>query len=313
VPDAFVGAPFPAPDSPGPHAPALGCRRARRFTSTPSPCGGGWVGCTTESCGCSGGRPRRGGTPVRDETAAVRVLRDWLWSRRRPLAIPGTWGVISGIGTWAAPLQLVCSDRGGTPAAGVPFPLIMNLRVGPAPGVSPDHPGAGLGVEGRDHSQSRGTGSNGLLENGRAPASGTAAHATPRFGSAPHPATPARRRSRGEPAEPPARPGSRGGRRATRAGNGAPTGRVPDQTDTMDRHDRAPTHPAAQAPDRRRARSELSVVHGCSHDHEHPKLRIMEVKIASIGSAPRGAVGSDGGERPSWLCRRSGGVKLAAA
>jgi hypothetical protein len=27
----------------------------------------------------------------------------------------------------------------------------------------------------------------------------------------------------------------------------------------------------------------------------------------------RGAVGSDGGERPSVLCRRGGGVKLAAA
>jgi len=29
--------------------------------------------------------------------------------------------------------------------------------------------------------------------------------------------------------------------------------------------------------------------------------------------APRGAVVSDGGERPSVLCRRGGGVKLAAA
>jgi hypothetical protein len=32
-----------------------------------------------------------------------------------------------------------------------------------------------------------------------------------------------------------------------------------------------------------------------------------------MSSAPRGAVGSDGGERPSSPCRRSGGVKLEAA
>jgi hypothetical protein len=48
-----------------------------------------------------------------------------------PLATLGIWGVIRGIGTWAAPRQLVCSSRGDTPAVNAPFLLIMDLSVGP--------------------------------------------------------------------------------------------------------------------------------------------------------------------------------------
>jgi 5-methylcytosine-specific restriction protein A len=43
-------------------------------------------------------------------------------------------------------------------------------------------------------------------------------------------------------------------------------------------------------------------------DDEHPPVQVNELR-----SAPRGAVVSNGGGRPSLLCRRSGGVKLAAA
>jgi hypothetical protein len=43
----------------------LVCQRRSRRRRT---CGDGWVGIIAESRGCSGGRPRLGGTPVMDET-----------------------------------------------------------------------------------------------------------------------------------------------------------------------------------------------------------------------------------------------------
>jgi hypothetical protein len=41
----------------------------------PSPCEGGWVGCTTVPWGCVGGRPRRGHRPVFDETVLPGATR----------------------------------------------------------------------------------------------------------------------------------------------------------------------------------------------------------------------------------------------
>jgi hypothetical protein len=149
-------------------------------------------------------------------------------------------------------------------------------------------------------------GSNGLLENRRAPASGTAAHATPRFGSAPNPATPARRPGRCSWRNHTRSPDHEAGRRATRAGNGAPTGRQPTRptrwTDTI-----APRQPGARAgggqdPNYRLSmaaattmstrnsrswtrRSQVSVVHGCRHSHGQPLLRIMDA--ATTERAPQ--------------------------
>jgi hypothetical protein len=91
--------------------------------------------------------PDAGARPCRTRPPPVWVPLDWLWSRSRPLAAPGIWGVISGIGTCAAP-----------PAAGAPILLITDLPAAPSLGWSGrDHPGEGWGVEGRDHSRLRST------------------------------------------------------------------------------------------------------------------------------------------------------------
>jgi hypothetical protein len=57
---------------------------------------------------------------------------------------------------------------------------------------------------------------------------------------------------------------------------------------------------------------QLDVLGGCrtSQQQDQPE-HLLEDQIQQ--RAPRGAVVSDGGERPSVLCRRGGGVKLAAA
>jgi hypothetical protein len=96
-----------------------------------------------------------------------------------PLAAPWILGVIGGIGTWAAPRSWCPVPAGHGPARG-PCPwgglaVIIRergwvWRVGTTAGrVAP--------------------GSDGLVANRRAPASGTAGRATPGFGSAPSPAT----------------------------------------------------------------------------------------------------------------------------
>jgi len=50
---------------------------------------------------------------------------------------------------------------------------------------------------------------------------------------------------------------------------------------------------------------------GGAADEQEQSEHVLEDQVQQ--RAPRGAVVSDGGERPSVLCRRGGGVKLAAA
>jgi hypothetical protein len=141
-----VCAPFPARASRRPH-PRSGLRAcSRRFASTPSPYGGGWVGVTTVPWGCVDGRPRLGGTPVYDETVAAGCLRHWLWSRPSTLQ-PLSWMVE------ARPLrrgrarpqvhdqqERDISCRG---AAQVPIPLITPQVPGVARGRGSGPPGSG--------------------------------------------------------------------------------------------------------------------------------------------------------------------------
>jgi hypothetical protein len=158
-----------------------------------------------------------------------------------------------------------------------------------------DHPGEGLGVQGRDHSQSRGTRQDGLLENRPVPASGTAAHATPQIGSAPNPATPAKRPGRCGRRTHTRSPDHGASGRAARAGNGAPTGRQPTRP-TRWINTSAPIAPrpigGGQDPNYRVStaapttmstrnsrscprRSQVKVAHGCRYSHDQPRLRIM--------------------------------------
>jgi hypothetical protein len=216
------------PGPPGARPPAPGRRRVDPVHLGASPSGAGWVGCPTGSCGCSGGRPRRGGTPVLDETAAVRVPLDWLWSRSRPRATAGSWGVISGIRTGATPLRLVSRSCGSWTCAALPQGVVRS-----------DHPGAGLGCGGSGPQPVKWhpTG-DGLVRNGRAPSRGRPP--TQPHDSVVHPTRPlpqgdrveanGREHARGpDPRGAPGGPGRE--RRAHR--------QRPDQTDPMDRHDRA--------------------------------------------------------------------------
>jgi hypothetical protein len=164
---------------------------------TSSPCGGGWVGCTTVPWGCSGGRPRRGHRPV-STRPSCRVPRDRLWSRpSTPLPLP--WmprpdHPRDRAHTWVHDQQ----DR-DTNCRGAEHQLQEAARV-PVPLITPQNPGPARGRR-RDHSQSSGTQPRRSRRERACPrASGTATRATTRFGSAPNPATPARRRGRGEPA-----------------------------------------------------------------------------------------------------------------
>ena len=65
------------------------------------------------------------------------------------------------------------------------------------------------------------------------------------------------------------------------------------------------------ATSRRRTSSSMSLARRGAAEQHQPTEEPTEDQIGQ--RAPRGAVGSDGGERPSVLCRRGGGVKLAAA
>jgi hypothetical protein len=162
--------------------------------------------------------PDAGARPCRTRPPPVWVPLDWLWSRSRPLAAPGIWGVISGIGTCAAP-----------PAAGAPILLITDLPAAPSLGWSGrDHPGEGWGVEGRDHSRLRSTRTAAVSSTTGVPPSRGRPPTQPQ-GSVVHPTQPPPQGNGVEVnrREPHARPGSRGGRPAARAGNGAPTGRCP--------------------------------------------------------------------------------------
>jgi hypothetical protein len=141
-----VGAPFPARAAGRPPRDPGLAWGSLRFTSTPLPCGGGWVGCTTEPWGCVGGCPRLGGTPVLDETVAAGCHATGCGpDPPRPSPLPDDrgerpWGRARG--------QVHDQQEWGTSrrgAAQVPIPLI-----------TPQLPGAASG-RGRDHSQSSGT------------------------------------------------------------------------------------------------------------------------------------------------------------
>ncbi len=100
------------------------------------------------------------------------------------------------------------------------------LRAGPV-GERGNYPVITSDVEGRDHRiVAYEPGRDGLVADGRAPASGTAARATTALGSSPHPATATGARSM-RPRGPPGRPG-RGGRPISvgGVGNGAPKPRI---------------------------------------------------------------------------------------
>jgi hypothetical protein len=217
------------------HSPRLpAC--SRRFTSAASPCRGGWVGCTTGSCGCSGGRPRRGHRPVCDETTAVACYAT------------GCGPVLATGRPWNLGCDQRNRDLGCTPAAGVPFLLIMGLCVGPVSGG-----GLAVVIQGRGWVWRVGTTASRVAP-GRTVSSRSGV--PPRRGRLPeqphdsvvHPTQPPRQGEGGEgPAEPPTRearvrgraPGDPGReRRAHR--------RVTDQTDPLDRHERPDRH----APDR---------------------------------------------------------------
>jgi hypothetical protein len=217
-------------------------------------------------------RPRR---DHRDLGATRLAVVPW-----PPLAAPGIWGVISGIETWADPGSR-CVLTGETPLQLVsPVLPIMDLARGALPlrWSGRDHPGAGLAVEGRDHSQSRSTRQQVSSRTGVPPRRGRPP--TQPHGTVVHPTQPPPEGDRVEATGATTREA-----RTTRRAPGDP-GRerrahrqATDHTDPMDQHER----PDRQAPDRRRARSELSVAHGCPHDHEHPKLPIMAAKITSSG------------------------------
>jgi hypothetical protein len=82
----FVGAPYPA--RAGPRRARVGVLVCRSRSHRPHTCGGGRVGITTEFRARLGGRPRLGGTPVRDETVPAGCPRNRRWSRSRPRLPP---------------------------------------------------------------------------------------------------------------------------------------------------------------------------------------------------------------------------------
>jgi hypothetical protein len=131
----------------------------------------------------SAGRP----SPTRWHTSprrerSCRVLRLWRWSRPHRLLPPGprrcSRSADAGLGP--APVRLryrSCRSRG--------------LLRTPGPGVDlkGDHPTVTVyGVQ-RDHRPLRGHPAATVVVDGRAPASGTAVHATTELGSSPHPTT----------------------------------------------------------------------------------------------------------------------------
>jgi hypothetical protein len=109
--------------------------------STPSPCGGGWVGFTTVPLGCVGGRPRRGHRPV-STRPSCRVPRNWLWSRpSTPAPLLNDHGRTTPV---SGPAQLHDQLERGTNCRGV-FPV----RTHQLPGCSPSPDSA-------DHTQIQG-------------------------------------------------------------------------------------------------------------------------------------------------------------
>jgi hypothetical protein len=173
------------PGPPGAHPPALGRRRVDPVHLARVPFWG-WLGWVHYRIMWLRGRP----SPTRGHARPGRDHRNLGATRlavvpSSPTGRPGSLG-----------RDQRNRDLSFIPAARVPAPADHGPARGPVPGWSRlDHPGEGLGVEGRDHSRLRGTHTGGgLVENGRAPQSGTAAHAPPGFGSAPNPASSARRR-----------------------------------------------------------------------------------------------------------------------
>jgi hypothetical protein len=168
-----------------------------------SPLVGGWVGFNTEPWGCVGGRPRPGGTPVVDETVPAGCLRDYPvvpsptppWPLGDRLCVPrNAAGLVDS-------LEIdVTAAMGRTTVRSTPVPVDNSLAGFPMPRCSErgckgtrcttaTAQGEGRGSD-RDHRiVAWAPGSDGLVDNGRAPMSGTAASATPGFGSDPKPTT----------------------------------------------------------------------------------------------------------------------------
>jgi len=101
----------------------------------------------------------------------------------------------------ARPFSTRPSLLGATQPAVVPIPTIMGAPANPNSSRSPPRR-SDVTLSGWNGTTSSRVGiqRSGLVADGRAPRSGTAAHATTKFGSSPHPATPTSERS-GEPAE----------------------------------------------------------------------------------------------------------------
>jgi hypothetical protein len=196
-----------------------------------------------------------------------------------PLATPGIWGVISGIGTWAAPLQLGggahaqrrCVLTGEAPCSWCPVPADHGPGVGPCPwgGLASIIQEKGWGwrvgttascvAPGRTVSSQTGL----CPRRGRPPTQPhySVVHPTqlPPQGNrveatGEHPRSPDHEASARRPGPGTARP---------------PAGNRPDRPVGSTRSRPTALRPSWR-PGRWRARSELSGVHGCSHDHEHP-------------------------------------------
>ncbi len=160
-------------------------------------------------------------------------------------------------------------DLSCTPCSWRPDPADHGPARGPCPrgGFASIIREKGWGVEGRNHSQLRGTRTAAVSSRTGVPPSRGRPSEQPE-GSVVHPTRPP---PQGEGVEANRRNPTRGpehGAGAGRPGPGTarpPAGNRPDRPDGPTR-----SHPDRQAPDRRRARSELPVAHGCLHDHEHP-------------------------------------------